>query len=201
MPVGRYVVMDGGGHPVGTEEFRCAAGPAGWRYFSQVETVLPEPHREVVDFVVDADWRPVRLRIETGGHSLLVAAEGDRLVGRRDGEEVDLALGPEVELDYFSPCFNAVTATRLSGSAEIDVIYLEPYTCEPVLERQRYELGGEEAVVTPVGTFTAVRWQYTSLRGGWTGAFWLARDVVVAYEGSFALEELEPGPGGPFPSG
>jgi hypothetical protein len=200
MPVGRYVVMDEG-HPVGTEEFRCAAGPAGWRYFSQVETVLPEPHREVVDLVVDAGWRPVRLRIETGAHALLVAPEGDRLVGRRDGEAVDLPFGPQVDLDYLSPCFNAVTANRLGGTAELEVVYLEPYTCEPVMERQRYERVGEEEVATPVGTFAAVRWQYTALRTGWTAPLWVAGDVVVAFERIFTLEELEPGPGGPFPRG
>jgi hypothetical protein len=201
MPVGRYVVMDGEGHPVGTEEFRCAAGPAGWRYFSEVETILPEPHREVVDLVVDAGWRPVRLRIETGAHSLLLAAEGDRLVGRRDGQEVDLPFATDVELDYLSPCFNAVTANRLTGTAEFDVVYLEPYTCEPVVERQRYELLGEGEVPTPVGTFTGVRWRYASLREGWTASFWVAGDVVVDYEGLFALEELEPGPAGPFTTG
>jgi hypothetical protein len=200
MPTGRYVVMDEG-HPVGTEEFRCAAGPAGWRYFSEVETILPEPHREVVDLVVDARWRPIRLRIETGGHSLLVATEGDRLVGRRDGEEVDLPFGPDVEVDYLSPSFNAVTANRLTGTAEIDVVYLEPYTCEPVMERQRYERIGEEDVSTQVGTFAAVRWQYTSMRTGWTAPLWVTGDVVVAFERIFVLEELEPGPGGPFPQG
>jgi hypothetical protein len=199
MPIGRYVVMDAG-RPVGTEEFRCAPGPAGWRYFSQIETILPEPHREVVDLVVDGSWRPVRLRIDTERHRLDLVADGDRLTGRRDDRPLDLEFGPNVELDYLSPCFNVVTATRLGRGAEIEVLYLEPFTCEPVQERQRYQHQGGEEVDTPVGRFSAERWRYTSLRSGWSVSFWLAGDVVVAYEGLFTLEEYEPGPRGPYPA-
>lgn len=199
MPVGRYVVMDDG-RPVGTEEFRCAPGPAGWRYFSRIETIVPEPHHEVVDLVVDGSWRPVRLRIDAERHRLDLVADGDRLTGRRDDHPVDVAFGPAMELDYLSPCFNVVTATRLGRAAEIEVLYLEPFTCEPVQERQRYEPEEEGEVDTPVGRFAARRWRYTSLRSGWSAPFWLAGDVVVAYEGLFALEEYEPGPRGPFPA-
>jgi hypothetical protein len=201
MPVGRYTVLDGRGRPVGTEEFRCAPGPAGWRYVSTVATAEPEPHGEVVDFVVDTGWRPVRLRIDTGSHALMATVRGDRLVGTRDGEPMDLAFGSDVELDYLSPCFNAVTATRLGRTAEFDVVYLEPVTCEPILERQRYELRGEEEIGTPVGRFRATRWQYTAMRSGWSRPFWLAGEVVVAYEDLFELVEYEPGPRGPFPLG
>jgi hypothetical protein len=34
MPFGRYTVFGDSGEPVGTEEFRTAHGPMGWRYFS-----------------------------------------------------------------------------------------------------------------------------------------------------------------------
>jgi hypothetical protein len=105
-----------------------------------------------------------------------------------------------VELDYLSPCFNVVTASRLGRDAEIEVVYIEPFTCEPVQERQRYERQGGEEVDTPVGRFSAERWRYASFRSGWSAAFWLAGDVVVAYEGLFTLEEYEPGPRGPFPA-
>jgi hypothetical protein len=199
MPVGRYTVMDGAGHPVGSEEFRCAPGPAGWRYFSTIETVLPEPHREVIDLVVDGDWRPVRLRIDTGSHQLHLLVQEDRLVGRRDGEAIDLPFDARTELDYLSPAFNAVTANRLGGGGEFAVVYLEPFTCDPVLERQRYDLLDEVEVETPVGRFAARGWRYTSLRTGWTATFSVAGDVVVAYEGLFELSEYEAGPRGPFP--
>jgi hypothetical protein len=200
MPIGRYTVMDGRGRSVGTEEFRCAPGPAGWRYVSRIETSIPEPHAEVVDLVVDRSWRPVRLRIETGSHALHLTAVEGALAGTRDGEPLELPFGPEVELDYLSPCFNAVTAARLGRTAEFDVIYLEPVACEPVPERQRYEHEGEELVDTPVGRFATTRWRYTSLRTGWSARFWTAGDVVVAYEGLFEFADYDPG-GGPAPLG
>ncbi|HEV3475000.1 MAG TPA: putative glycolipid-binding domain-containing protein [Actinomycetota bacterium] len=200
MPVGRYTVMDGDGRPVGTEEFRCAPGPAGWRYASSIRTTDPEPHGELVDFVVDASWRPVRLRIDTESHQLQLAPRSDRLVGVRDGQPVDEPFGPEVEIDYLSPCFNAVTARRLGRTAEIDVVYLEPVTCVPVRRRQRYELLGEDRVQTPVGAFDAVAWRYSELDSDVSNTFWAAGEIVVAYEGLFELAEYDPGPRGPFPA-
>lgn len=199
MPVARYTVMDGDGRAVGTEDLRCAPGPAGWRSFSTIQTLVPEPHREVVDLVVDADWRPVRVRIETEAHHLVVLAEGERLVGRRDGRPVDVALPAGTELDYLSPAFNAVTANRLAGSVELDAVYVSPFTLEPSLQRQRYELAGDEQVDTPVGAFRARRWRFTAVADGWSRSLWVAGDVVVAYEGLFELVEYEPGPRGPFP--
>jgi hypothetical protein len=79
------------------------------------------------------------------------------------------------------------------------VVYLEPVTCEPRDERQRYELLGRDDVATPVGVFEAVRWRYTSLSSGWTGDLWLAGDVVVRFEKLFELDQYEPGASGPRP--
>lgn len=197
MPSGRYTVMDGDGNPVGTEDFRCAPGPMGWRYFSDIDTRVPDPHHEIVDLAVDAAWRPVRTRIDTGSHDILLTVEDGDLAGFRDRRPIAIPWGPEVELDYLSPAFNAVTANRLQRTAEIDVIFLEPVTCEPRRERQRYELRSEEDVETPVGRFAATRWRYTALSSGWSRDLWVAGDVVVAYEGLFALEWYEPGAGGP----
>ena len=200
MPAGRYRVMDGEGNPVGAETFRCAPGPAGWRYFSEIDTSDPEQHRERVDLVVDDRWRPVRLVIDTGSHSLALLNRGDVLEGTRDNEPIEIPFGPDHHLDYLSPSFNAVTVQRLTGTTGIEVVYLEPVTCAPLPERQRYELvDSNERVDTPVGTFSASRWIYHQERTGWNRPLWVAGDVVVAYEDLYALEELEPGPGGPFP--
>jgi hypothetical protein len=198
MPAGRYRVEDGDGQPVGSEEFRCAPGPAGWRYFSEIQTRDPSPHGEVVDLAVDEGWRPVRTRIETGEHQLLLEADGlERLTGYRDRVPIETRWGPHMHLDYLSPAYNAVTANRLTASAEIEVVYLEAYTCEPIMERQRYEdLGGDE-VETPVGRFAARGWRYTALSSGWSRRLWVAGDIVVAYEGLFTLEWYEPGASGP----
>lgn len=192
--------MDGNGNPVGTEEFRCAPGPAGWRYFSTIETSDPEPHRETVDLVVDDRWLPVRLRVDTGFHRIDLAAEETRLTGVRDGEPVEIPWKRRLDLDYLSPSFNAVTANRLGRTEEIEVVFFDPVTCEPHLEGQRYELLSEEDMVeTPVGRFAASRWQYTGLRSGFTRQLWVAGDVVVAYPGLFELAAFDPGPRGPFP--
>jgi hypothetical protein len=199
MAAGRYVVMDGDGNPFGAETFRCAPGPSGWRYFSEVDTVEPHPHHETIDVAVDRDWRPVLTRIATGEHEILLQAEPDRLTGFLDSRPVETRWSRETHLDYLSPAYNAITANRLQGSDEIEVVYLEPVTCNPIVERQRYEDLGTEEVGTPVGTFACRRWRYTALSTGWTRDLWVAADVVVAYDGLFALESYESGASGPRP--
>lgn len=200
MPSGRYSVRGRSGDVVGTEDFRFAPGPMGWRYVSEIERDEPTPHREAVDIVVDASWRIVRTRIETGSHATLLEAHGDALEGIRDGHKVEMAWGPEMHLDYLSPAFNAITAQRLEGTSEIDVLFLEPVTLEPVPMRQRYELIGRESVETPSGTFLAARWRYTALATGWTSDLWVADEVVVRYDRAFELISYEAGASGPFPT-
>jgi hypothetical protein len=170
----------------------------GWRYFSDIETGDPGSHHEIVDLVVDADWCPVRTRIETGSHDLLLEADGlERLAGFRDRAAIETPWGPQMHLDYLSPAYNAVTANRLTGTAEIEVVFLEAVTCAPSIQWQRYDLLGDGDVDTPVGRFEARRWRYTALSSGWSRELWVAADVVVAYEGLFALEWYEPGASGP----
>ena len=199
MPFGRYVVLGEDGEPIGTEEFRCAPGPMGWRYFSEVQTAEPDPHREVVDVAVDAGWRPARIRIDTGAHDLLLEPHGDALTGFHDRAPVDLPWGPERHVDYLTPATNLITTKRLSGSVEIDVVFFDPFTLDDHLVRQRYELLADEEVDTPVGRFAATRWRFTALDSGWTGDLWVAGDVVVRHEGIFRLEWYDPGANGPHP--
>ncbi|MGA9160004.1 MAG: putative glycolipid-binding domain-containing protein [Actinomycetota bacterium] len=201
MPFGRYTVFGDDGDPVGTEEFRCAPGPMGWRSFSQVQTSVPSPHRETLDFAVNTDWRIARVRIDTGEHDLLLEPNvtGDALTGYRDRRPIEIAYGPETHLDYFTPATNAITTRRLGITAEIDVVYLEPVTLEPSRVRQRYELVGDERVRTPVGAFDATRWRFTAIGSGWTADLWVAGDIVVRYERLFELEWLDPGASGPRP--
>ena len=199
MPSGRYAVRGRGGDVVGTEDFRCAPGPMGWRYVSEIEREEPSMHRETVDVVVDDSWRIVRARIETGSHAIFLEPRNGALTGLLDGDHVDIPWGAETHLDYLSPAFNAVTAKRLDGTAEIEVVYLEPVTLEPTLVRQRYELRQREVVDTPTGRFVAARWRYTSIASGWTSDLWVADDVVVRYDRAFELIAYEPGATGPVP--
>jgi hypothetical protein len=172
----------------------------GWRYVSEIRRDEPAPHRETVDVAVDAGWRIARSRIETGEHSIALEPHGRSLTGLRDGEPIEIPWGPEMHLDYLSPSFNAITAMRLDGTAEIDVVYLEPVTVEPVIMKQRYELLGPDEVETPVGRFESVRWRYTALSSGWTSELWVAGDVVVRYDRAFELIGYEPGASGPVPT-
>jgi hypothetical protein len=194
MPVGRYTVLGDDGSPLGTEAFRCAPGPMGWRYFGEIETDEPEPHREIVDLTVDASWRLVRFRVAAGEHELVLAPQDGRLLGERDGDPLDLPWSDDHHVDYLTPAANAVTCQRLDATTEIDVVYVVPATLEPTLMRQRYELLGPDRVQTPVGAFDATRWRYTSLdEDPWTGDLWVAADVVVAYQELYELEWYEPG--------
>lgn len=199
MPSGRYAVRGRSGDVVGTEDFRSAPGPMGWRYFSEIRRSEPTPHGEIVDVTVDAEWRVVRARIDTGEHSIMLEPRDGSLTGVRDGEPVQVGWGPDMHLDYLTPAMNAITAQRLAGTTEIDVVYLEPVTVEPTLVRQRYELLGSEEVETPVGRFTSDRWRYTALESGWTSDLWIAGDVVVRYDRAFELIGYEAGATGPVP--
>ncbi len=122
------------------------------------------------------------------------------LTGYRDNEPIEIPYGPDVRLDYLTPATNAITARRLTGTTEIDVVYLEPVTLDPARVRQRYELIGDEQIATPVGRFAASRWRFTALDSGWIADLWLAGDIVVRYEALFELTWLDPGASGPRPS-
>ena len=200
MPSGRYAVRGRSGDVVGTEDFRCAPGPMGWRYVAEIERDEPTQHRETVDVVVDHSWRIVRARIETGSHAIHLVPEHGVLAGLLDGTRIEVPWSADTHLDYLSPAFNAITAQRLEGTSEIDVVYLEPVTLTPTPMRQRYELERREHVETPAGRFLAVRWGYTALASGWSSELWVADDVVVRYDRAFELISYEPGASGPVPT-
>lgn len=190
MPAGRYAIFGDDGTRIGTEEFRCAPGPMGWRYFSDIQTTEPAPHVETFDVVVHTDWRPVRLRADTGGHQILLEPHGDTLEGIRDGVPIQLPWEPDRHIDYLTPATNLITTKRLSGTAEIDVLFLAPVALGTTVVRQRYELRGDEDVDTPVGRFSATRWGYTSLDTGWTsisgwpGMSWCATTGSSSWSGT-----------------
>ncbi len=192
MPTGRYTVLGDDGAPAGTEDFRCAPGPMGWRYFSDIQT----DHHEIVDIAVDRDWRIARLRFDTGEHHILLEPRGGTLSGYRDRQEIEIPYGPEMHLDYFTPATNAIICRRLTETTEIEVVYLEPVTLEPTVVRQRYERHDPEPVTTTVGTFGATRWTFTALDSGWTADLWIAGDTVVKYDRLFSLAEYEAGASG-----
>jgi hypothetical protein len=200
MPLGRYRVLDHG-TPMGTEDFRCAPGPMGWRYFSQLTTEDPDRPSATIDIVVDAAWRPVRARIETGAHAILITAhpgEPSRLTGVRDRVPIEIAWDPAMALGYASPGFDAVLLSRRDGAGEIDIVVLDPQTLEPRVERHRWEPASDDTVDTPVGRFAARRWHGEDASGGVARNVWCAGDVVVHEAGHLELEAYDPGVSGPW---
>src|SRR5437899_5841354 len=180
MPSGRYVVLGKGGEPEGEEAFRCAPGPAGWRYVAEITGA----GEGAVDLVADAGWNVVRVLFRSPGGELLL----------------ERPWRTDLHLDVFSPVTNVVSTRRIAGTADIDVLYVERETLETSLVRQRYELLGDEPVQTAVGRFTATRWRFTALASGWTSDLWIAGDVVVRYERLFELTQYNPGSTGPRPA-
>jgi hypothetical protein len=196
-----YTVLEGDGSAVGAEELRSAPGPVGWRAFSEVRLTVPEPHHEIVDLAVDTEWRPVRARISTGAHEVLLLLDHDRLTGFRDGDPIVVAFGSGVHLDHRSPMFDAVTANRLTGPVELEVVVLEGATLEPTIETRRYEPLGDDEIATPAGRFAVRGWRCTAPSTGRSRDFWVADDVAVRSEGRYELTWYEAGASGPRPVG
>ena len=202
MPFGRYTVLDDG-EPVGTEEFRCARSGG-------MALVQPDPDLGPVTRR-DAGLRggrrvAPRPRPDRHGRARPAQTRAGRrtLQGFRDRRPIEIGFGPDVHLDYFTPTTNAITTHRLDGTAEIDVVYLEPVTLESSRVRQRAELVGDERVERRSAPFDATRWRFTALDSGrgsnWTSDLWVAGDIVVRYgERLFELEWLDPGATGPRP--
>lgn len=201
MPIGRYHLLDGAGHHVASEDFRCAPGPMGWRYVGTVQRVPPSAVEEIVDLSVDAHWQPVRLRIEATGHTLLIGVRDGRLGGMLDRSPMELPWNDRALLHYGSPCFLVAAANRLAAAtepADVDIVLIEPPTLYPMRARFRYAPGPEEIVHTPAGSFRGRRWTLSSGEGG-DRALWVAGDVVLGAEGLVELVAMEPGATGPKP--
>ena len=184
MPSGLYRLSDGG-----TEQFRCAPGPMGWRYFSTVQDARGATN---VDLSVDSSWRPVRVRIQTPEHHLLLSARASVL----DDEQLDVSLTGDV--DFMSPCFPLATVRRLDGSGEIDTIVIDGETLQLSVEQHRFEMGADEEIATPVGRFVARAYRHIAPRSHFSRALWIAGDVVVAGDG-LELAAYDPGGAGPRP--
>lgn len=201
MPAGVYTIFDDDGRPFATEEFHTAPGIAGSRWFSTIRFSDPEAGEEIVDLSVDDDWQPVRLRIGTGKHHLILVRNDSGFGGARDASKIQT--GGVTDFDYRSAGFNAVTGNRLIGkgltSADLEVTSVEASTLELSVSNQRYEFLGEEEITTNVGRFAAIHWRYTELNSGWTGDIWTGGAIVLSYPRFAELAEYDPAGAGPFP--
>ena len=188
MPSGLYRLYDDDGGLIGTEQFRAAPGPMGWRYFSTQQHEIGTTN---VDLSVDSQWRPVRVRIQTPSHHLLLSARGSIL----DDEQLDISL--DAAVDFPSPCFPLAAARQLGGPGEVTVLAIDPETLRVSEGSHRYEAGDDEEIGTPVGRFSARAWRHIT-PPHLARALWITGDVVVAGDG-LELSAYDPGGQGPQP--
>ena len=123
MPSGSYLLSDHDG-PYAVESFRCAAGPAGWRY---VATRTDPDGRPLLglDLAVDDRWRAVRLVLAVGGAELRGGVVGPEAVWRRGADE---HATPAAGFTGDSPAFAVATARLLAlavgGTARLRLVRL-----------------------------------------------------------------------------
>ena len=186
---------------MGTEEFHTAPGVAGTRWFSTIRFDDVSVGEEIVDISVDSKWQPVRIRIQTPDHHLILQRSGANLVGARDEEMLDL--GPGADYCYRSPAFRAAIINRLAvGSpdiADIAVTSIGPGSLELSTSDQRYERVGTGEITTPGGRFDATRWHVSDRDTGREGDLWISGAVVLTFPGVAELLHFDPARSGPFP--
>lgn len=80
MPKGIYHHLDHhSGELVAVETFACAPGPQGWRYVGEVTDPDGVPLGRV-DVAVDANWRPVRAEVSSGGWVVRAGVAGGEVL-------------------------------------------------------------------------------------------------------------------------
>ncbi len=123
-----------------------APGPMGWRSFSQVQTSDPSPHAETLDFAVDAAWRLARLRIDTVSTTCCSNPRRTARHSRVRTATIEIAYGPDVHLDYFSPPRTRSPRTASRAPPRSTSSTSSRSRSNPSRVRQRYELAGDERV-------------------------------------------------------
>ncbi|MCW2606889.1 MAG: hypothetical protein JWO60_1582 [Frankiales bacterium] len=111
MPSGTWRLSDHDG-PYAVEQFRCAAGPAGWRGVVSRADLDGRPLLSL-DLAVDAAWRQVRL-VCSGPAELRGGVVGGEVLWQRDGTDHRAAAAG---FTGDSPLFALVTARRLGLAA------------------------------------------------------------------------------------
>ena len=204
MPSGRYAVRGRSGDVVGTEDFRCAPGPMGWRYVSEIQRDEPTPHRETVDVVVDASWRIVRDEDRDR-----VALDPPRAARRTHSKGSETGTRSRWRGDrrctWTTSRRPSTRSRRTDWDGATDAQTSTSSSSSPSRSSRSRCVSGTSCsdgntVETPPGTFLAARWRYTALATGWTSELWVADDVVVRYDRAFELISYEAGASGPVPT-
>ncbi|WP_016910633.1 hypothetical protein [Streptomyces xiaopingdaonensis] len=200
MPRGRYSLHDIHDRtPLGDEHFQCAAGPTGWRYFSQTTATTGE-HLGSTDLTVDALGRPVRLQLRYGDWQVRGAAlEGVTWV--RSGPAGTDATEHNVPAHAFggpSPAF-LVALTRLlrpvpeAGATRVRLVTFTTPVLAPRTHDQSWAMLKSESHATDNGPLIVDTYRAADLETGEQHTVHLAGDVVLAAPG-IELEDLETPP-------
>ncbi|MEP7055123.1 MAG: hypothetical protein ABI912_07720 [Actinomycetota bacterium] len=202
MPKGIYHHLDDhSGELVAVEAFSCAPGPQGWRYVADVT----DPDGAAlgrVDVTVDAQWRPVRVEVRSGGWLVKAGAAGGEVLYVRlpFGE---IAPGDEQSVTAAavtgrSPAF-AVATSRLLALAppqdkkRIKLLAVTEPSAGVRLVDEGWALVDVSDHETQTGPLVVRRYEVADLATGDRGAWSIAGDVVV--EGPhLELVELESPP-------
>ena len=129
MPSGSYLLSDHDG-PYAVETFRCAAGPAGWRY---VGTRTDPGGRPLLalDLAVDDRWRAVRLVLTAGGVELRGGMVGPEAVWRcgpdqhaEHAEHTEHAAGFTGDSPAFAVATARLLALEVGGLARLRLVRL-----------------------------------------------------------------------------
>lgn len=203
MPRGTYALAGGG-----TEEFSCAAGPAGWRYVSAG-----------LDLTLDSGGRQLRVEFRSGGWVLRGGVSGPRTLWTR------VAADPAATVPAGRTAAGAaVPAGGAAGGggsgaeaggfagespgllvAAARVLRLEPAgrarlrlvaVTGDALATRVVEQGWELVDVVPHGPLTVARYRVAALDTGEVADVHLAGDVVLAGPGA-ELVALGSPPGTP----
>jgi hypothetical protein len=203
VPTGEYLLTDThDGTPLAVERFRCARGPAGWRYVATRH--LPGTGEEGVigrvDVTVDDRWRQLRVEIAAGGWLVRGGLSGEGLAWVRraaDGtgeveEYVRKAAGFAGASPALLVCAARMAALAPEGQADLPLIVLTPPGLAATTGRQRWRLDGrtthrsEDGAEVLVDDFTLM-----DLDLGSGGPVHLVDDVVLAAPG-VDLADLDP---------
>ncbi|MFN2624765.1 MAG: hypothetical protein ABR520_01610 [Mycobacteriales bacterium] len=201
MPKGVYHHLDDGGDVLAVERFSCAPGPAGWRYVGEVADPAGLAIG-AVDVTCDAQWRPVRVEVRSGGWVVRGGVVGSKVVWLRlpagaaaDGE-------PEQRLaavGFFgrSPAFTVAVARLLAmHSAERRTLQLVRLSGDALAVQPRpmaWAMTEVREHATETAPLVVERFEVDDLVAGERAVLEVAGDVVVDAP-HLELAELESPP-------
>jgi len=131
---GRYAIL-GGRRRADRTRSSEARPPMGWRYFSDVQTSEPLLHHETIDVIVDGDWRP---SVSGRHHRRTTSSWWPRTRAWRvtaHGVRIETPVAPEITWTT-SPPLQRDHVPPARRHDRDRVVFLEPYTLEPRIERQ-----------------------------------------------------------------